>query len=221
MNYYIADLHLGHANAIRFDNRPFQDVADMNETLIHNWNTAVGQGDTVYILGDFIWEKESLWPRWLDQLTGNKVLIRGNHDPREFSKATKRFFQDIRDYKEITDSGRHIIMCHYPIPFHRADYDEKCIMLYGHVHNTREYVMLEEIRRNIMQSCTERRHARGNFVNVGCMMPWMGYQPRTLEEIINNICAHKAQEDMSIGQMKHSAPSLAGSSTSDAKKTEA
>ena len=26
MNYYIADLHLGHANAIRFDNRPFADV---------------------------------------------------------------------------------------------------------------------------------------------------------------------------------------------------
>ena len=26
MNYYIADLHLGHANAIRFDNQPFADV---------------------------------------------------------------------------------------------------------------------------------------------------------------------------------------------------
>ena len=37
MNYYIADLHLGHANAIGFDGRPFADVTEMNETLIHRW----------------------------------------------------------------------------------------------------------------------------------------------------------------------------------------
>ena len=185
MNYYISDLHLGHVNAIGFDNRPFADVTEMNETLIHRWNSVVSRADTVYVLGDFIWEKESLWPAWLGRLTGNKVLIRGNHDPRQFSQATKRFFQDIADYKEITDTGRHVILCHYPMPFHRAGYDEKCFMLYGHVHNTREYAFLEKLRKELRESHTEHSHARAQFINVGCMMPWMDYTPRTLDEILD------------------------------------
>lgn len=34
MNYYISDLYLGHVNAIRFDQRPFTDVDEMNGTII-------------------------------------------------------------------------------------------------------------------------------------------------------------------------------------------
>ena len=185
MSYYIADLHLGHVNAIGFDGRPFADVTEMNETLIRRWNSTASRADTVYVLGDFIWEKESLWPAWLERLTGNKVLIRGNHDPRQFSQATKHFFQDIADYKEITDTGRHVILCHYPMPFHRADYDEKCFMLYGHVHNTREYAFLEKLRKELQETRTEHSHARAQFINVGCMMPWMDYTPRTLDEILD------------------------------------
>lgn len=54
MNYYIADLHLGHANVIGYDNRPFADVSEMDEALIRNWNNTVTAMDTVYVLGDFI-----------------------------------------------------------------------------------------------------------------------------------------------------------------------
>lgn len=186
MNFYISDLHLGHANIIGFDNRPYKNVSAMNEALIQNWNNTVTAEDTVYVLGDFIWAKEEEWASWLERLVGKIVLIRGNHDPKDFSKNSKRYFQDIRDYKEITDSGRHVIMCHYPLPFHRADYDERCVMLYGHVHNTREYTMLELFRRDIINACTERQHARGQFINVGCMMPWMDYRPQPLEAILKN-----------------------------------
>ena len=38
MNYYISDLHIGHENILRFDNRPFADVTEMNNKLIENWN---------------------------------------------------------------------------------------------------------------------------------------------------------------------------------------
>ena len=62
MNYYISDLHIGHENILRFDNRPFADVNEMNNKLKENWNARVRSDDTVYILGDFIWAKESEWP---------------------------------------------------------------------------------------------------------------------------------------------------------------
>ena len=52
MNYYISDLHLLHENVIRFDNRPFDSIAQMQETIVNNWNSKVTNGDTVYILGD-------------------------------------------------------------------------------------------------------------------------------------------------------------------------
>ena len=49
MNYYISDLHIGHENILRFDNRPFADVNEMNNKLIENWNGRVCSDDTVFL----------------------------------------------------------------------------------------------------------------------------------------------------------------------------
>lgn len=43
--FYIADTHFNHSNIVGFDNRPFSSVEEMNETLIHNWNSVVKRGD--------------------------------------------------------------------------------------------------------------------------------------------------------------------------------
>ena len=53
MNYYTSDLHLGHKNVIKFDNRPYSDVDEMDDCLIKNWNNKVTDNDDVYIVGDF------------------------------------------------------------------------------------------------------------------------------------------------------------------------
>ena len=121
---------------------------------------------------------------YLPSFRGNKVLIRGNHDPKELSREVRHQFLDVRDYKELTDSGKRVILSHYPMPFHRAAYGENCWMLYGHVHMTREYNLLQKFRKEIKESCTQKGYAKGNYVNVGCMLPYMGYTPRTLGEII-------------------------------------
>jgi len=172
--YYIADAHIGHQNVIRFDQRPFSSIEEMEEKLINNWNSVVGKNDIVYVLGDFIWYRESKWKLILEQLKGQIVLIRGNHDPKEFTAETKNYFVDIKDYKEIDDNGRKVIMCHYPIPFYKNDYCEDYYMLYGHVHNTFENTELETLRSYLKQN---GKHMT-QFINVGCMMPWMNYYPR-------------------------------------------
>ncbi len=40
MNLYIADMHFGHGNIIRFDHRPFADSDEMDHVLIKLWNNA-------------------------------------------------------------------------------------------------------------------------------------------------------------------------------------
>ena len=190
MNRYISDLHLGNANVIQFDNRPFESLEEMHKTIISNWNKVTNKNDTVYILGDFCWETEAGWERYLKELSGKKVLIRGNHDLKAPSPKIKRYFLDIKDYKEITDNGRHIIMSHYPIPMHKAAYNPNCFMLYGHVHNTREEWLMRKWRHEIRMSCTQSGYNRGQWYNVGCMMPWMCFTPRTLDEILEREIEH-------------------------------
>ena len=196
MNYYISDLHFGHANVIRYDARPFKDVDEMNAALIANWNARVTGEDTVYILGDFIWGRDDKgWPNILKALAGNKVLIRGNHDPRQFSRATQQRFQEITNLKEIKDSGKHVVLCHYPMPFFRAGSAASCYMLYGHVHKTVEYDYLKKLRREVKANANGYKTPSGNFINVGAMMPWMNYTPRTLDEIIEGDAAAFASEE--------------------------
>ena len=71
MNRYIADTHFSHSNIIRFDNRPFDSVKEMDDYLIENWNKKVKKDDTTYILGDFCWGKEPEWIEILNKLNGN------------------------------------------------------------------------------------------------------------------------------------------------------
>ena len=183
--FYIADLHIGHGHAIEFDNRPFKNVEEMDSKLISNWNSVVGKNDTVYVIGDFIWHREQSWSEILEQLKGNIVLICGNHDPNRFSSKTKSYFQDIKDYKSIIDKDKHVIMCHYPIPFYKNDMNDDYVMLYGHVHNSYEYRYIKQLYELIENDNNERK-PKMNAINVGCMMDWIKYTPRTLDEILAN-----------------------------------
>lgn len=181
---YIADTHFGHKNVIGFDKRPFSDVEDMKEKMVAKWNEKVDKNDLVYILGDFCWKGTSALSMGFE-LNGRKILITGNHDS-SLSKETRRLggFIGQENFLEIKDNGRRVILCHYPIPFHRAAYNEDFWMLYGHVHNTIEEDHLRNLRKDIVPISNISGNAKGHFMNVGCMMPWMDYAPKTLDEII-------------------------------------
>ena len=153
MVYYIADTHFGHKNVIRFDNRPFADTTLMDEVLVHNWNERVTEDDTVYILGDAFWKNEE-----------NSVKL--------------IHFESIEHYAEINDNEKLVVMSHYPIPFYKCQH-YGAVMLYGHVHNTREWELIEKWKKEMWDM-----EIPCQMINVGCMMPYMRYTPRTLEEIL-------------------------------------
>jgi len=84
MNYFFtADTHFNHDNIIRYCQRPFKNAEKMNETLITNWNSVVGEKDTVYHLGDFGFFGSKRVLTLADivaQLKGNIIVIPGSHD---------------------------------------------------------------------------------------------------------------------------------------------
>jgi len=62
MYYFISDTHLGHSNIIKYTNRPFQSIEEMDKEIIKRWNERVEDEDIVFHLGDFCMLKSSEAP---------------------------------------------------------------------------------------------------------------------------------------------------------------
>ena len=136
MIFYISDLHLGHQNILKLSNRPFETVEEMNEKLITNWNTRIKKTDDVYFLGDFAFKCDQIQAtEFLKRLNGRKFFIKGNHDKTTWLESIKQqgLIEWYKDYAEINDAGRMVILCHYPIHSWNGLYHES-YHLYGHVH---------------------------------------------------------------------------------------
>ena len=192
--YYIADWHYGHRNCLSFDNRPFTNIEAMNTALVERWNGVVKAGDTVYVLGDMFWCKPNRAVPVLNALNGTKILVKGNHDHVN-SDTFREQFADISGYMEIDDGGRKIVLCHYPIPCFRNHF-YGWYHLYGHVHNSFEYQMMEHDR-FVMWELHRKKCA---MYNVGAMMPWMDYTPRTLDQILAGNAAFDALMSREAGK---------------------
>lgn len=177
-NFFVADLHFGHGNILRYDNRPFDTVEQMDAAMIRNWNDTVQENDTVYVLGDISWHREKETLKILSQLKGHKVLIRGNHD--RVSPKIAKCFDLVTDYLELNDNGTRVVLSHYPMPFWNHQFQDS-IHLYGHVHNSHQWNMCESFRKSIQ----ELQDIPARMFNVGVMMPYMDYTPRTLCEILD------------------------------------
>ena len=82
--FITADTHFGHANIIKYTNRPFKSVSDMNFAMIRNWNKTVKPEDTIFHLGDFAFYSKIDAGKLLSKLNGKrKILIIGNHDRKK------------------------------------------------------------------------------------------------------------------------------------------
>jgi len=144
-SYCISDTHFGHYNIINYCDRPFTSKAEMDDTIIDNWNKKVtGTNDLVYHLGDFCLTSRKLSKEkkreyiedLLKRLNGRIILICGSHDRDAWDN--KDLFHQVypkNTIVEIKHRKNIIIMGHCPMlswekRFHGS------IHLFGHVHTS-------------------------------------------------------------------------------------
>lgn len=198
MRYYISDLHFYHQSLnSKMDCRGFQDSEEMNQYMIQKWNNKVRPNDEVVILGDFSAGKGKATNTIVEQLNGKLFLIQGNHDKfvddKHFDAGR---FEWIRPYAEIYDNKRKVILSHYPIVCYNGQYRKKkdgsdrTYMLYGHVHNTFDELLVHQFQEMTRGS---KRHVKGSeelqnipchMINCFCM--YSDYTPLQLDEWIEN-----------------------------------
>ena len=196
MRYYISDCHFGHTNIItKMDKRKFVSVEEMDEFMIDKWNQKVRRNDEVIILGDFGFINGEKANYLLNSLNGKKYLIRGNHDRcfLDDKSFNMRNFEWIKDYAELNDNKRVVVLSHYPIIFYNGQYRRNSegnpnrYMLYGHLHNTLDEQLMNqyicETRKAFHVSPSgEKEYVPCNMINTFCM--FSDYTPLTLDEWI-------------------------------------
>ena len=171
MIFYTSDLHIGHKNALRFDNRPFETIDEMERTIIERWNNKVSDSDSVYILGDVFYNYKKDPKTFLKSLKGHLNLITGNHDyGLIMNEDAVSCFESVNNLKQIIDNDRRVVMCHFPIiAWNKSHFGSYHV--YGHVHSKIDedtvYMMKKE-----------------KAFNAGCMIN--NYEPCTLEELEEN-----------------------------------
>ena len=180
MIFFTSDTHYDHANVIRYSNRPFPDIEEMNATLIANHNSIVKNGDTVYHLGDFCFSKTPM--EFKRRLNGNMIHIKGNHDKAlEKAKIPMLHYHELR-VEEFLVHGRplKIVLFHYPIAvWNKKHYSS--LHLHGHSHANYKY--------SFPQS---KEHGRIIDVGVDAVATALGggalnledYRPVSLDEVL-------------------------------------
>ena len=136
--WYTADTHFGHENILRFCNRPFSSVSQMDATLLKNMWKLVKPDDHLWILGDLAFgakAKDSAYVETIfNQLPGaERHLVIGNHD---LEPTLELPWDSVSNYKELRDGpqGQLNTLCHYPmVTWNHAR--RGALQLFGHVHN--------------------------------------------------------------------------------------
>ena len=129
--FLTSDSHYGHFNICKYCHRPFQSRSEMDQTLIKNWNEVVPEDGIVVHCGDFMLphnEDIKEYNKYLNQLHGRVLLLRGNHDLASLDWVSDKLIA-VRDQAMIVVDGVKIFAQHYPCAAFNGDYH-----VYGHIH---------------------------------------------------------------------------------------
>jgi len=78
--FITGNLQLGRPSAIGKWRRPFEDVDEMTETLINNWNDIVTPKDIVYHIGNFAWDPKTAYDALNKLKAKNIYFLCGDSD---------------------------------------------------------------------------------------------------------------------------------------------
>ena len=161
--WFISDTHFGHANIIRYCNRPWNhgkdqnneiivtddDVLAMDNEIIKRWNSVVGKNDIVWHLGDFALGGKEVAERIFPQLNGKINLVMGNHDHWKIKYYYDLGFHRVYDRKVIIND--FVVLTHAPLQF----LNNNCpfYQIFGHIHNSSVY---QTWTKNSCCVCVER-----------------------------------------------------------------
>ena len=139
--WYISDNHWYHNNILKMEDRPYETIEEMQTSMISTWNKYIQPKDTVHYLGGFCFGGYKRWVTILEQLNGNIILYKGNHDE---SKVIKRLLKEgyLQDVHIVGDSfkirspktnTKYILtLTHYPIEIGNRP---RLFSVHGHVHS--------------------------------------------------------------------------------------
>ncbi len=150
--WFTSDHHFGHANIIKYCNRPFGSTDEMNVAMEAAWNRVVEPTDLVYYVGDCAMDV-GLVPTFVPRLNGTKILVPGNHDKCWQKKdATDKWrlhyleagFQSIEQSMRMDIAGVSVLLNHLPYRnesdpdpryFEERPVDDGGWLIHGHVHH--------------------------------------------------------------------------------------
>lgn len=175
MLWFTSDLHLGHANVLKFANRPWDDVDAMASALIRAINDRVSTVDELYILGDYSykisWQQAAALRK---RINCQRVhLVPGNHDVDwSLPDCSDTFIleQPICRVKDV--DGRQVVLSHYPLMDWQG-MSHGSWHLHGHIHSPRSSAVATYNELNLLQGL--RRYDVGTDAN--------GYAPVSLDEV--------------------------------------
>ncbi|HAJ77733.1 MAG TPA: hypothetical protein DCO89_01515 [Clostridiales bacterium] len=138
--FFTSDTHFGAQRTLELSRRPFQNTAEMDKTIIKNWNKKVGKDDVVYHLGDF-GDKTNI-----AKLNGNVILILGNYEEKEIENDFSGDFETFKQYLKslgfydviekniiIELNDEKIFLTHKPL-----DCKKDMFNLFGHIHGAQK-----------------------------------------------------------------------------------
>lgn len=180
--FFIADPHFHHENSVKFfRGHRFSSLQEMEDTLVHHWNTKVEEQDLVIVAGDFSFGHKKEISDVLERLNGRKCLIKGNHD-KLTQKTYEDLFEWVKDIYKMTvkvslpsgeTTSRRIVISHYPMAAWPESFHGSWLIC-GHTHG-------------MMRESLPTTLDHGLLLDVGVDV-W-GYAPVSLEEVAKTMMA--------------------------------